>query len=135
MLHQEYGKIIEKIFEQIACTNLTNKPTGVTPPFVPLGTRFRVVIRNGSDFPTTAPISLAQVSPLQQANADITAIPNQLDRYWVVKSIGRSLLPQSSKYKSANCIAIPPLHKTWTQFRFPSPVDKLYMITHTNLCK
>lgn len=61
-------------------TYLTIKPMKLTPPFVPLGTRFRVVIKNGSD-PVTEPISLAHVSPLQQANADITAIPSQLGRY------------------------------------------------------
>lgn len=58
---------------------LTSKPMGVTPPFVPRGTRFRVVIKNGLE-PMTEPISLAQVSPLQHAKADSTAIPSQLDR-------------------------------------------------------
>lgn len=91
---------------------LTSNPTKETPPLVPRGTRFRVVIKNGSDFPQTEPISLAHVSPLQQANADITAIDSQLERYWVEKSIGRSLLPQSNRYSKANCVAIPPLHKT-----------------------
>lgn len=68
-----------------------------TPPFVPRGTRLREVIKNGSDLPITEPISLAQVSPLQHANADITAMPSQLDRYNVAKLIGRSLLPQSKR--------------------------------------
>lgn len=78
-------------------TNLTSKPIGETPPLVPRGTRFRVVIKNGSDLPITEPISLAHVSPLQHANADITDMPSQLDRYWVKKSIERSLLPQSKR--------------------------------------
>lgn len=76
---------------------LTSSPTIETPPLVPRGTRLRVVIKNGSDFPTTEPISLAHVSPLQHANADIIAIDSQLERYCVEKSIGRSLLPQSNK--------------------------------------
>lgn len=48
--------------------NLSNSPTYETPPFVPRGTLFRVVIRNGSPDPSTVPNSLAHVSPLQQAN-------------------------------------------------------------------
>lgn len=42
-----------------------------TPPFVPRGTRFHVVIRKGSAELKTVPSSLAQVSPLQLANAPV----------------------------------------------------------------
>lgn len=88
---------IESIFLNIQyLSHLTSNPIGLTPPFVPRGTRLRVVIKNGSD-PETEPISLAHVSPLQQANADITAMPSQLDRYCVTKSMGRSLDPQSNR--------------------------------------
>lgn len=62
-------------------TNLTASPIGVTPPFVPRGTRLREVMRNGSELPMTVPISLAHVSPLQHANDDNIAIPSQLDLY------------------------------------------------------
>jgi hypothetical protein len=41
---------------------LANKPMKVTPPFVPLGTFLKVVMRTGS-FGKAAPISLAKVSP------------------------------------------------------------------------
>lgn len=36
---------------------------------LPLGTRFLVVMRKGSELPITVPISEAQVSPLQHAVA------------------------------------------------------------------
>ena len=50
---------------------LTTKPIIVTPPFVPRGTLFLVVIKNGLDLQSTVPSSLAHVSPLQQANEPI----------------------------------------------------------------
>lgn len=53
---------------------LTNNPINETPPFVPFGTRFLVVIRNGSELDKTVPNSLAHVSPLQQANEPKTYV-------------------------------------------------------------
>uniref|UniRef100_A0A034W9Q9 Uncharacterized protein n=1 Tax=Bactrocera dorsalis TaxID=27457 RepID=A0A034W9Q9_BACDO len=83
-------------------------------------------MRNGSFFESTLPSSLAHVSPLQQAKALITATPNQLERYSLEKSMGRSQLPQSMRYNSANCVAMPPLHNTCTQLRWPSPSLKSF---------
>ena len=48
-------------------TKLAKIPINDIPPFVPLGTRFHVVISKGSDRERTLPSSEAHVSPLQQA--------------------------------------------------------------------
>lgn len=49
----------------------------------------------------------------------IIPIDNHELRYSLSKSIGRSPLPTSNRYNKANCVAMPPLHRTWIQFRWP----------------
>lgn len=56
---------------------LTIKPKTETPPFVPRGTRFRVVIKIGSDF-DNMPSSEAHVSPFAIAKEVIIPTPSQL---------------------------------------------------------
>lgn len=58
---------------------LTKSPQVETPPFVPRGTFLKVVIKIGSDF-ESIPSSDAQVSPLQQAKAAITATPEKVSQ-------------------------------------------------------
>lgn len=55
-------------------TKLIKRPQLDTPPFVPRGTLSNDVIKYGSDL-ESIPSSDAHVSPLQHANADITAMP------------------------------------------------------------
>lgn len=52
------------------------------PPFVPFGTFFKLVMRNGSPFERTVPNSEAHVSPLQQEKTPEKKKTNLLWNYF-----------------------------------------------------
>lgn len=58
---------------------LTKSPHDEIPPFVPLGTFFKLVINTGSDR-DKIPNSDAHVSPLTHAKLDIRPIPRKLEK-------------------------------------------------------